>query len=278
MRELFGGLSSAEIHTFAIDTLREWHRKNPHEREFTMHGDFGTGMMIRAAARKGRGIDPRLKEMFIGSGARRDWMHPIHDFIWWFVRAGMGWPLHIPHNENFTFPIKIYLTSEGVRFLAQEGDHPLLPGFVQRMASRCPGLPDEVVTLLGDAYACSERALLRPSVVMLGVAYELAVERILEHEAARSPALKSALDGNAARRIAALRDHAEALPKGSIPEKERRFAALDACDFASQLRRRRNDASHTTPRYGFADRDEVEELLVSAGRHLPALWALRGSP
>jgi hypothetical protein len=48
----------------------------------------------------------------------------------------------------------------------------------------------------------------------------------------------------------------------------------DAYEFADQLRRRRNDASHTAPTYGFEDREEVEELIISAGRHLPDLWRL----
>src|SRR5678815_5954672 len=53
-----------------------------------------------------------------------------------------------------------------------------------------------------------------------------------------------------------------------------RHAARHACDFANALRRRRNDASHTAPTYGFDDREETEELIVSAGRHLPNLWHL----
>jgi hypothetical protein len=45
-------------------------------------------------------------------------------------------------------------------------------------------------------------------------------------------------------------------------------------DFADQLRRRRNDAAHTTPKYDFEDREEAEEFLVSAGRHLPNVWRM----
>ena len=60
-----------------------------------------------------------------------------------------------------------------------------------------------------------------------------------------------------------------------MPERDDRFAVHAAYQFADALRRRRNDAAHTTPTYGFDDRQETEELLVSAGRHLPNLWSLR---
>jgi hypothetical protein len=45
-------------------------------------------------------------------------------------------------------------------------------------------------------------------------------------------------------------------------------------DFSDDLRRRRNDASHTKPRFGFESRAEIDELLVAAGRQLPVLWRL----
>jgi hypothetical protein len=62
--------------------------------------------------------------------------------------------------------------------------------------------------------------------------------------------------------------------RGRLLDREHQFAADAACDFADQLRRRRNDGVHTTPTYGFEDREEAEEFLVSAGRHLPHLWRM----
>ena len=78
------------------------------------------------------------------------------------------------------------------------------------------------------------------------------------------------MEKKAAVRIAAARDVVETI----VTDRERRFAILAAHDFADSLRRRRNDASHTTPTFGFEDREECEELQVCAGRHLPHLWAL----
>jgi hypothetical protein len=65
------------------------------------------------------------------------------------------------------------------------------------------------------------------------------------------------------------------MPGGTPQERDDRFAAHAAYEFADMLRRRRNDASHTAPTYGFEDRGEAEELIVSAGRHLPNLWRVR---
>jgi len=108
----------------------------------------------------------------------------------------------------------------------------------------------------------------------MGVAYEVAVESVIAALVGRAALPAAVQDQSAARRISAVRGVVEAIFAGrSPPEMERRFAALAAYDFADALRRRRNDASHTTPRYGFGDQPEVEELLVSACRHLPALWS-----
>ena len=82
-------------------------------------------------------------------------------------------------------------------------------------------------------------------------------------------------DMSAARRLAEIRAALNNLLPGTTPqERDDRFATGDALEFANTLRRRRNDASHTTPTYGFDDRAETEELLVSALRHLPNLWRL----
>jgi hypothetical protein len=149
-------------------------------------------------------------------------------------------------------------------------DHPLLPGFLARVAARCPGLPEEGIEPFLDAYACLERGLARPAIVLLGVGYEAFVERVLTVLIARSHIAGDVLDKGAAKRIEAIR----ALVPSVAADKDERFGVLHALDFADRLRERRNDGSHTSPRFPFDDIGEVEELMTSAGRHLPALWRL----
>ena len=191
----------------------------------------------------------------------------VFEFLVWFVRAGLAWPVEpgIPYN--------LRLTQAGHRFLKGSEDHPLLPGFVNRLTARSPGLPEEVVSLMLDSQTCLEHGLMRPAVVLLGVAYEVAVEQVFQSLVSKNSLADAGQ--KAAARIAAIKGKIDDLMPGSTPQqRDDRFAVRSAYEFADQLRRRRNDASHTAPTYDFEDRQEVEELSVSAGRHLPNLWRM----
>jgi hypothetical protein len=114
---------------------------------------------------------------------------------------------------------------------------------------------------------------MRPAVGLLGVAYEATVEHVFQSLVAQNILVDTGQ--KAAARIAAIKDKIDDLLPGSTPqERDDRFAIHAAYEFADQLRRRRNDASHTAPTYDFEDRQEVEELSVSSGRHLPNLWRM----
>ncbi len=274
--ELLDGLSDAEVRELCIEALRRWHQRSPVERHFQMHGHLGRELIPLLATRKRveLGDANALKEVFLfGTEVEQQTsMTGVLEFVEWFVRAGFAVPL--PGGTN-RYPITLRLTRAGVRFLDRADDHPLLPAFVERIRTRCPGLPDDVVALLTDARACLDQMLLRPAVVVMGVAYEAAVERVAEALVTAGTLPAEVLELRAAARIARVRGVIDArVPGGSPEERDRRFAVHAAFAFADQLRRRRNDASHTTPRFGFEDREEIEELLVSAGRHLPALWSI----
>ncbi len=117
---------------------------------------------------------------------------------------------------------------------------------------------------------------MRPAIVLMGVAYEVAVEAVVETLVARNVLDAAVAEKKAAARISAVKAKIDTvLPSSTVQERDDRFAAHAAYDFADALRRRRNDASHTAPTYGFDDRAETEEFLVSAGRHLPSLWSVR---
>jgi hypothetical protein len=268
------GLSDLEVRELCIAALRQWHARWPDRDQFSMHGDLGGDLLPLLAQRKaahplGAEAVNTLREVFIDSAAlNASWMRGVVEFMVWLVRAGLAWPLGALVNQ---FPITLRLTGTGARLLALAEDHPLLPQFVQRIGGRCPGLPDDVLSLLSDAGACLDNGLMRPAVVLMGVAYEVAVEHLVDALVGRGVLQAGAQNGRAAARITSIRNELETLFPGRAPV-DARSAAAQALDFADQLRRRRNDASHTQPTYGFEDRAEVEELLVSAGRHLPNLW------
>jgi hypothetical protein len=274
LQRLLAGLPDATIREICIDALRAWHLRHPTATVIAMHGELGREVVPMLLARLGETLTAdeqnQLKEPFIDA-QDEPWMVGVSEFIWWFIGAGFAVPTtFIDHNLT-----GMRLTRRGVAFLASTEDHPLLPGFIDRVRTRCKGLPDDVITLVLDASRCLDHVLLRPAIVMMGVAYELAIEAVAESLVKRNLLQPTVLDQNAARRISTIRGVIDSvLPASTSQERDDRFAAHRAYDFADDLRRRRNDASHTDPRYGFVDRQEVEEFIVSSGRNLPPLWSM----
>jgi len=215
------------------------------------------------------------------------------EFVWWFVKAALAIPqLHVLRGAGgvsgggvgqpaaqviVSGPVDVLslrLTDAGVRFLAAGDEHPLSPGYLRRFRERHPDVPDEVVLLVEDAQACLEFGLMRPAVVLLGLAYETAVLKVLEKLAETAIVDLQRVGETAAKRIAKLRS---TIPQLQYRDDERATATA-ALDFADHLRIRRNDASHPVESWPFDDSDEVEELITSAARHLPFLWDIAGRP
>jgi hypothetical protein len=274
MKELLKGLSDAEVRELCIEALRNWHKSHPNETQVAMHGALGLALRdlllkLRTTPFPYSGVSPQ--EALIDA-ATEPGLEGVTEFVNWFVRAGLAWPLGALANQ---YPITLHLTRSGVRFLDGAKDHPLLPGFVDRIAMRCPKLPDDVQSLLVDARSCLDHGLMRPAIHLMGVAYEVAIEHVVDSMVAKTQLSALVATQKAAMRIAAIETVIDQLmPNTTIQEREERFAVHAAYDFADQLRRRRNDAAHTTPKYDFEDREEAEEFLVSAGRHLPNVWRM----
>lgn len=279
IRVLLNGLSTIEVRELAVAGLRKWYAKADEKHAFSIHGELGLQLVLLLGELKRMNPDARdLMGAFLRLGDKR--IQAVLEFVHWFVAAGFGFPMLHHDTENYPFPITFHLTERGHQFLSAEEDHPILPSATARVEARCPGLLPEVISLLADSRECLERMLLRPAVVMMGAAYELAIERVVD-ALTKKNVLQDTDEWGAARRIAELK---ACLPNYFVPKtktkeerlkkKEELNAARDAYDFADRLRARRNDASHTKPTYGFEDRAEIEELLVSAMRHLPAIWSL----
>jgi hypothetical protein len=274
VRKLLDGLSEATVREMCIAALRDWHRAMPQETDISMHGVLGRALVPRLLAHRQQTATPdeqsQLKEPFIDA-QHEPWMAAVTEFIWWFIGAGFGAPVNLINNNV----IYMRLMRRGAAFLDGGDDHPLLPGFTDRARSRCPNLPGDVTALLVDAVTCIDRMLLRPAIVLMGVAFEVAIEAVAQSLVTRNVLPATVMDQSAARRISTIRGVIDAvLPGTSAQERDERYTVQRAYNFADDLRRRRNDASHTAPTYGFDDRPETEELLVSAGRLLPAPWRL----
>jgi hypothetical protein len=286
--ELLSGVSDLEMRELCIKALREAYRGGKPDLIVRIDGDLCMYLPELLGERKGWN-DTTLPATGLVEVYRRDpsgvrhWLFKaaitpegtsVVEFVMWLVRAGLAWPLDAPSSD--IVPQRLRLSRAGDAFLRSSGDHPFLPGYVARLKSRCPGVPDDVLALWTDARECLEHGLTRPAIVLLGVAYETAVEHIVQALVTAQKLPAKTIDDGAAKRLSAVKAEIDKLlPAGTVQEKDDRFATHAACAFADQLRRRRNDASHTTPAYGFEDRGEVEELILSAGRHLPDLWRIR---
>lgn len=279
VQDLLAGRSPLELRELCIDVLKRWHRRHPDVRDLDVRSHLGRELLPLLAARQNTTVnveDPRgsPSEVFLDDQGL-PWMDGFVEFLAWFVHAGFGMPSTLGSNI-----LSLKLTAYGRRFLETEADHPLLPGFVERLVLRCPNLPEEVTALLVDARVCLDHMLMRPAIALMGVGLELVVERVFEDLVRRQIVPVHQASARAAARITAVQnviDNVLAPPPQQSPSPQLiddRHAARHACDFANALRRRRNDASHTAPTYGFDDREETEELIVSAGRHLPNLWRL----
>lgn len=272
---LLSGTTPTQIKTAGIAALKEWHQTFPNRRQFSIHGDFGRPFTRQLAAARGIVISEGVHEAMCPTSTTLyqdecEVLSEVNEFVAWLVQAGLAVPLGALFSLQ---PITYYLTNAGKRFLDASEDHALLPTSLERLRTRCPNLPEDVVVMLIDAHACVEKNLLRPAIVMMGVAYELAIEKVLERLVAAQSAPQDVSAHRAARRIEDLRTAVRTI-YANANDRDRRATSLRACDFADSLRNRRNDGSHTTPRYPFDDREEMEQMLMWCGLQLPVLWSI----
>jgi len=288
LRDLLAELSDVELRVMCVEALRRWRTKRgpyswqdpiwtPDYETFSMHGDFGPHVLSLLAERKGTKLRDDevqvMKERF-GDGLSNEWMTGVAEFVWWLIRAGLA--VDTERTAKRFYPQKLRLTRRGVSWLSStEADDPLLPGFLDRIRVRCPALPEGVVSLLVDARACLDHTLHRPAVVLMGVAYELAIETVVGELVNKNLLPSGSGDKLPAEKIARVKTFiAGPDVKHILTESDEVRAASAAYDFADTLRLRRNDAAHTTPAFDFSHRSETEEFLISAGRHLPGIWSL----
>jgi hypothetical protein len=264
VEDLVSGLTVLEARALCLGALREWYAEQQRPvLRITLHGDLGLEVLKRLAQEKAVPFDVVAgKEAFL-EAQHEAFMRPLLEFVWWLVRIGAAMP-GANSGENL---VSIFLTESGERLLQKTGDHPLLPGYLRRLKERCRDLPLSVINYFGDGQDCFAHGVRRPAVIVVGLAFEVAVEWVLKgFEGKTAHPLKWK---NASEAVTKLKS---VLPRLELRDEQRRLASA-AADFADHLRVRRNDGAHGKGPQ-FDDDEEVEELLVSAGRHLEVLYSL----
>lgn len=274
IEDLLVDITPGTARALAIEAVREWKHQNRSEREVTMNGVLGPGVLRLLSTKKGHATPPErsLADAFYYR-QHEPLLLPFTEFAWWLVRLGLAVPgaSHLPAvgAPPYTGQLaSLFLTDTGDRFFLQAEDHPLLPGYLARLEQRCKGIPEEVVTYLGDANDCLDRGLPAPSVILAGIALEKMADSlwdVLHRDAPDGPG-KTKKPEKAAELLRRLRSKIEHL---DLSQADKQLVTA-AVDFADHLRDRRNAAAHGKQRT--FDTLEVEQLLVSAGRHVVVLW------
>ncbi|MCC6808245.1 MAG: hypothetical protein IT381_12555 [Deltaproteobacteria bacterium] len=256
-------MSLREAEHLTFDVLRRWLDKAPDRRPFSVHGDFGLiamGILFPEAVEEDR---IAMKEVFL-SGQTGPELRTIFETWWAFVRRGLLIPTQHFQGQWIYFT----LTDAGARAVSNV-DHPYSANALERLAARCPELPELVLTSIDDAILCAQHALYRASVTLVGLAYEATIEQVLEAFVAKG---RAKLPFKAGDRVGELKRVLDAI--SSVHKDERRMLA-SAIDFGDHLRERRNEASHAKSELPFDSADEIDEWLAGALRHLPVLWSMR---
>lgn len=234
-------------------------------RKVQTNSGFGVCILENLADLKGvPRLDNECRTAFCWTGHYPE-LRPLHEALWWTVQCGLLVPVTFHEAAGLC---GLHVTDAGMAAINHLDDFPLAPGFVRRLVKRCSDLPDGTIAALEDAHQCHQAGLLRPAVNMIGLAYESAVEAILERFVKESWLQK--VPFSAKDRVDALVKRASGLAMDDHQRRGVRFAL----EYVEHLRERRNDASHPKARYPLDDRGEIEELLLSAGRRLPDLWVL----
>jgi hypothetical protein len=268
MGRLLEGKSRMEVRSMCIEALRRWRSRDPGATVAAMHGALGLQLARDLVQATQSAIPPNeLKEPFLYAQDAPE-LASVMDFAWWMIRVGFAVPQFAVRGGGSVVgggvgqpPARIEVGGTADLLGLQ---------LTVRLLERCPNLAEDVITPIEDAILCMGYRLLRPAVVLLGLAFETAVDDVLEHLAQRAIVELERVGRTAALRIETLR---RTLPRLQF-QRDELATATAAVDFADHLRDRRNDAAHPIESWPFDDKDEVEELTTSALRHLPHLWGI----
>lgn len=179
------------------------------------------------------------------------------------TRPDDGWPYVIEH---------LVVTPRGREFFKRQNASPYHDDWVRAVCDPLPDLPDDIARRLQDARDCLLAHVLRPAVIMAGLACERVVASVYDHcnlgakvparlAPGNRPSAKRLLDG-----VVEMASKLRPRPEG--------IESL-ALQLTELVRQDRNIAGHGWTRE-FDDAEEVELLLLAASRSISTLWSLRG--
>ena len=178
------------------------------------------------------------------------------------TRPADGWPYVIEH---------VVVTPRGREFFKRQNASPYHDDWVRTVCDGLPDLPDDIPRRLQDARDCLLAHVLRPAVIMAGLACERVVASVYDHcnlgakvpprlAPGNRPSAKRLLDG-----VVEMASQLRPRPEG--------IESL-AMQLTELVRQDRNVAGHGWSRE-FDDAEDVELLLLAASRSISTIWGLR---
>jgi hypothetical protein len=196
--------------------------------------------------------------------------------LWSLVGQGLLLP-RLKNEGDVSVIYRVSLTEAGERVVSKGDEHPRHPGFIKRFRAAAPTATGAVVAHLEDALSCLEADVLRPALMMLGLANEVTI-RITHAALAHQTKVSAAGPMAKARDLLADIDgvaKAWAGGKGGgVKDEEHRLKL--AAGTLEAIRDERNNAAH--PGRKVTDGAHVEGLLMLGAQHLPVLWEVMVKP
>lgn len=194
--------------------------------------------------------------------------------LWSLVGEGIVVPRLKQENDLCVF-LRLTLTEKGERVVSKADEHPLHPGFIKRFRASAPTATDPVIAHMEDAVSCLEAGVLRPALMMVGVANEVTVRVTHDALAHQNKVTKAGAMAKMRDLLADISAVAGtwAAGGGTRDEEHRLKMAVGGTE---AVRDERNKAAH--PGQKVTDAPHVESMLMLAAHHLPVLWELMVKP
>lgn len=194
--------------------------------------------------------------------------------IWSLIGEGMVLP-RLKNEGDVAVFYRFSLTEKGERVVSKADEHPLHPGFIKRFRAAAPTAIDPVIAHMEDAVSCLEAGVLRPALMMVGVANEVSVRVTHDALAHQTKVTKAGPMAKMRDLVADIDTVAGAWAAGGGTKDEQHRLKM-AVGAAETVRDERNKTAH--PGHKVTDGSHVESMLMLAAHHLPVLWELMVKP